>query len=152
MQIKCKFVAYIPEDVTGRVVLNTFFRTSSNQLIINTSTDGSGNVLIKAGYYELTTIVPVRPKESEFNNWAYTIFQIYIADEPTIDVYVSNIYFFDIGDGSEICDNKTPILVSGGTDLRPYLPFVGQSYFDTTLGKPIIWTGSKWVDTTGEDV
>ena len=67
-------------------------------------------------------------------------------------VYVSNIYFFDVGDGSELCDNKTPVLVSGTTDIRPYLPFIGQSYFDTTIGKSIVWTGSKWVDATGADV
>lgn len=152
MQIKCKFVAYIPEDVTSRIKLDVSFRNTSYEIINSYVTDMSGDVLIKAGYYELTTIVPVRPKESEFDNWARTIFTITVNNEPTIDVYVSNIYFFDIGDGSEICDNKTPILVSGATDLRPYIPFVGQSYFDTTLGKSIIWTGSKWVDTTGADV
>ncbi len=28
----------------------------------------------------------------------------------------------------------------------------GFQYFDTTLGKPIYWTGSKWVDANGSDV
>lgn len=29
---------------------------------------------------------------------------------------------------------------------------VGQAFFDTNLGKPIFWTGTKWVDATGADV
>ena len=28
----------------------------------------------------------------------------------------------------------------------------GYQYFDTTLNKPIWWTGTKWVDATGADV
>ena len=28
----------------------------------------------------------------------------------------------------------------------------GQPYFDTTLGKPIWWSGSTWVDATGTAV
>lgn len=149
MQIKCKFVAYIPEDVTSRITLGMSFIDSSNSTISDSITDTSGNTLIKAGYYELTTIVPVRPKESEFNDWAITQFVIGIYNEPTIDVYVSNIYFFDIGDGSELCDNSNPVLVSGTTDIRPYLPFVGQSYFDTTIGKSIVWNGTEWTNIDG---
>lgn len=41
---------------------------------------------------------------------------------------------------------------NGGSNNRPQTPFVGQLYFDTTLNKPIYWTGSKWVDATGADV
>lgn len=151
MQIKCKFVAHIPEDITSKIALRVEFQDSSYHILDVALTDSSGDNLIKAGYYELTTIFPVRPKESKFNDWARTIFSIAIKNEPTIDVYVSNIYFFDIGDGSELCDNSNPVLVSGTTDIRPYLPFVGQSYFDTTIGKSIVWTGSKWVDATGVD-
>lgn len=29
---------------------------------------------------------------------------------------------------------------------------IGFQYFDTTLNKPIWWTGTKWVDSTGSDV
>lgn len=29
---------------------------------------------------------------------------------------------------------------------------VGATFFDTTLGKPIYWTGEKWVDSSGADV
>lgn len=151
MQIKCKFVAYIPEDVTSKITLSVTFWDSADSVISSYSSDPAGDALIKAGYYESTIILPLKPKESKFDDWARTLFAIYVANESTIDVYISNIYFFDIGDSSELCDNKIPILVSGATDIRPYLPFIGQSYFDTTLSKSIIWTGTKWVDTTGAD-
>lgn len=45
-----------------------------------------------------------------------------------------------------------PIIHSGTTENRPteYL-VVGQTYFDTTLGAPVFWTGSEWVKAnTGE--
>lgn len=41
---------------------------------------------------------------------------------------------------------------SGNTTSRPSNPTTGYQYFDTDLNKPIYWTGSKWVDATGEDV
>lgn len=42
----------------------------------------------------------------------------------------------------------------GVTTVRPKLGTdnTGYRYFDTTLNKPIYWTGSKWVDAIGADV
>ncbi len=42
----------------------------------------------------------------------------------------------------------------GVTSNRPNLTNydIGFQYFDTTLNKPIWWTGTKWVDGTGADV
>ena len=40
---------------------------------------------------------------------------------------------------------------SGTTAKRPVLARAGQTYFDTDLGKPIFYTGTKWVDATGTD-
>lgn len=51
--------------------------------------------------------------------------------------------------------NGNPIntLDYGATGSRPTsLNKVGTCYFDTTLGKPIWWTGSGWVDATGTSV
>lgn len=42
------------------------------------------------------------------------------------------------------------LMLSGATAARPSSPaFVGQSFFDTTLGKPVFWNGTGWVDATG---
>ena len=43
-------------------------------------------------------------------------------------------------------------LNSGVTTNRPTDKTAGYQYFDTTLNKPIWYTGSKWVDATGTAV
>ena len=41
----------------------------------------------------------------------------------------------------------------GTTEQRPTQGlYKGFQYFDTTLNKPIWWTGSAWVDATGQEV
>lgn len=40
---------------------------------------------------------------------------------------------------------------SGSTINRPEDAYRSFNYFDTTIGKPIWWTGTKWVDATGAD-
>lgn len=41
---------------------------------------------------------------------------------------------------------------NGDTSNRPTSPVQGSVYFDTTIKKPIWWTGTNWVDATGTDV
>lgn len=50
-------------------------------------------------------------------------------------------------------ERNSPNYKVGTTRERPtgYLT-TGTTYFDTTLNKPIWWTGTKWVDSTGSDV
>lgn len=46
-----------------------------------------------------------------------------------------------------------PIIQGGTTEERPTINLlIGQMYFDTTLGKPIFYTGSKWVDAIGNNI
>ena len=40
----------------------------------------------------------------------------------------------------------------GDTTTRPTDVSIGFQYFDTTLNKPIWWTGTKWIDSAGSDV
>lgn len=44
-----------------------------------------------------------------------------------------------------------PYIQIGDTPSRPANQITGVQYFDTTLSKPIWWTGSKWVDSSGTD-
>ena len=44
------------------------------------------------------------------------------------------------------------VFQSGDTASRPASPVVGESYFDTDLGKPIWFDGTNWVDATGTTV
>lgn len=51
--------------------------------------------------------------------------------------------------------NYVSTLLSGTTSERPSANLnmpVGLQYFDTTLVKPIYWTGTSWVDSTGTAV
>lgn len=45
--------------------------------------------------------------------------------------------------------NEFTLNTRGTTELRPTTPHISFQYFDTTLGKPIWWNGSAWVDSTG---
>jgi hypothetical protein len=47
---------------------------------------------------------------------------------------------------------KSSKFIAGTTAQRPSNYRVGESWFDTTLGKPIWFTGSVWVDATGSTV
>jgi hypothetical protein len=42
--------------------------------------------------------------------------------------------------------------VSGTTAQRPIATEVGQRYLDTSLGKPVWWSGTAWKDATGATV
>ena len=37
----------------------------------------------------------------------------------------------------------------GATGARPASPVTGQAYFDTTLGLPVFYSGTTWVNATG---
>jgi hypothetical protein len=43
-------------------------------------------------------------------------------------------------------------VIADVTGNRPSVPRVGESFFDTTLGHPIWWSGAAWVDATGSSV
>lgn len=48
--------------------------------------------------------------------------------------------------------NKTLVHDSGATGSRPGAPVTAQVFFDTTLGHPIWFDGTTWVDATGSSV
>ena len=41
---------------------------------------------------------------------------------------------------------------SGGSTARPAAPAVGYMYYDTTLNKPVFFTGNGWVDASGTSI
>lgn len=63
--------------------------------------------------------------------------------------------FFLSSDGRwKDVNGRTSGAIKGTTTERPTLVTddAGYQYFDTTLGKPIWWNGTAWVDVTGVDV
>ncbi len=54
---------------------------------------------------------------------------------------------------SRVSSLLTRMTQSGTTAQRPTAGlWVGREYFDTTLGKPVWYDGSGWVDATGATV
>lgn len=59
---------------------------------------------------------------------------------------------FDGGGKNTIILRSSGLRPYGDTASRPLSRFIGTCYFDTTIGKPIYWSGSSWVDATGTSV
>lgn len=45
--------------------------------------------------------------------------------------------------------NRKYLTLNGTTTQRPASSVVGQRYLDTTIGRPIYWSGSAWIDGAG---
>lgn len=63
-----------------------------------------------------------------------------------------SIYYRIVNNGT--CSSWTPVtskFVNGATASRPSVCYVGQCYFDTTLGLPIWWNGSAWIKADGTE-
>lgn len=56
------------------------------------------------------------------------------------------------GSRMTINSQQVQVATSSTTASRPTATAVGQSHFDTTLGKPIWWNGTVWKDATGATV
>lgn len=100
---------------------------------------------------------------------------IYLSRSADVDIINNDIYVVKEISGSalsagnargDVYNNKVnkgdvypsyatspyPAYTNGQTSLRPTNVSVGFEFFDTTLGKPIYWNGSAWVDATGATV
>ena len=53
---------------------------------------------------------------------------------------------------NELLAFEDRMYATGSTVGRPLEPKVGQQYFDTTLNKPVFFSGTAWVDATGQEV
>lgn len=76
-----------------------------------------------------------------------TLYPDYANNELVIQSY-NKVKESDVPLSSKI----TPKYEIGSTSLRPTSIYIGFQYFDTTLNKPIWWTGTKWIDATGTSV
>lgn len=123
----------------GMKVINCKAYSSWSGIFTNMFTPGQSNTAISNSYdYGFTTngnikINPIANNAIRQNNSIYS--------DSSHRVWLRN------NDG---VDNKILIGQKGSTSDRPSsLNIVGDIYFDTTLNKPIWWTGSNWIDATG---
>jgi len=47
--------------------------------------------------------------------------------------------------------NRRYVNMNGTTSSRPNssIATLGQQYFDTTIGRPLFWNGTNWIDAAG---
>ncbi len=45
--------------------------------------------------------------------------------------------------------NRKYVNMNGTTAQRPSSPVTGQQYFETTIGRPVFYNGTNWVDGAG---
>lgn len=72
------------------------------------------------------------------------------SDFPVFAAYGQE--YTDVSTGGKYIYDNGWKLKQGLTSDRPTSVSEGFAYYDTTISKPIYWTGTKWVDATGADV
>lgn len=69
----------------------------------------------------------------------------YVLNETLSNIRNTYYIVYEEADGTQYIYTN----MRGTTANRPGTPCVGQEYFDTTLGKKIVWNGSAWVNMDG---
>jgi hypothetical protein len=70
-------------------------------------------------------------------------------------LFIRELYENDAARNRAVRDSVNRLLrdtMSGTTAQRPAQPTVGQRYYDTTLSKPIWYSGAAWKDAAGVTV
>lgn len=67
----------------------------------------------------------------------------------TYNRHVAN-YKFVTETGIEYDPDKGTFNNAGPSSARPMSPTIGFQFFDTTIGRPVYWNGSFWVDSEGK--
>lgn len=110
----------------------------------NIPTDATN--LLEKNIHNVVLISNYFKKLSALDNYKYiNIILLTYVEEINKFVFINNKTF-------KYLSLKETRVTSGTTDNRPTVTDIGFQYFDSTLNKPIWWTGEKWVDATGADV
>lgn len=120
-----------PYSYPGGVILNNKDKEIKDNIIIVYKDNLDYTYIKRCVYNSLSTI---------FNDYI----PVFINNEKMRVIFNVNNYNFE----GRIINN----INAGITSNRPSNPQVGFQYFDATLNKPIWWTGSAWVDSTGANV
>ena len=109
----------------------TITQSSFKSRNITTSNVKANNIILNKGIYDIKNITP-------------------ILNTGTVFIDGNKVYL-----KTESEQLLIPYTLIGDTASRPTFENnkdSGFQYFDSTLSKPIWWTGKKWVDSTGADV
>ena len=144
------------KETIARPIIRTEFYDQQNSLITSIQSSVADNKVLSPGTYMIQMpIYLILPKNN--NNYSKIIIRHYNSTLGEVspnndDILYSDLYFYNIGQKILTGNNIRETVERGNTENRPLEPPIGTNYFDTTLGKEVIWNGTKWVDATGADV
>ena len=114
-------------------------------LVITNSNQGLSNpIAYKEGSYIIIEVT------SSYLNYIDPYIEVYLGSVLSIEC-IKETYYNDAIHTDKISGTVLKKYNIGTSEERPSVSNIdfGYMYFDTTLQKPIWWTGSKWVDATG---
>lgn len=142
------------KDKSGMTLVSLDVRYSSVWVLNFLKTSANKNVEIEIKVVEGQYIFP-NLQDEYLGTTLSSVDSMSQASKGIPMMYSGEIVFFD-GSKARTANGHSVAAKKGTTAKRPtYLDNandVGYVYFDSTLGKPIYWTGTKWVDATGADV
>lgn len=136
------------EETTTRLGITVAYFNSSYAGVSNYNSNQGNPIVYAPGYYKLELPVIL----DTFFDFDFIGVSLDLSNTES-NIAVSHIYFYEMEDGIKAPHNFTAVTLQKGTTAqRPNPSFAGQQYFDTTLGKPIWWNGTAWVDNAGATV
>jgi hypothetical protein len=117
--------------------------------IVTTSGGSIGNIVVNstnvaAPAYGCTFGHSVQPGATLTLNGPYSTIQADISSVP-----LQSLIALAGGATLNQIVLQNPPDFSGTTPNRPASPYVGQSFFDTTIALPIWWNGANWINAAG---
>ena len=123
----------------------------------NISDVSSLSILTSAGYsignqldLDGGNIKPTYPGTNKTLDWVLYKGNITLSESKVCTDAVD--YGYSDGDTDHMLSDHWPIRFTVTINSVPKIENIGEMYFDTTLGKPIWWNGTDWVDASGSSV
>lgn len=131
----------------GTLYINQVIGTGVDNLI-QTSGGSIGNIVINstsaaAPAYNCTFEHSVQPGSTLTLNGPYIVINADISSIPLQSLIISG------GTTLNVIKRINPNYFFGITVDRPPTPYIGEQWFDTTVGLPIWWNGASWINAAG---
>lgn len=102
-------------------------------------------------YYAISNQLGIPMFPTQLENTAGAADIVYIAADASVIVPPQTVFTGTLlhirSDYAALCEPS-----KGTTAARPASPTSGEMYFDTTLSRPIWWTGADWINASGTPV
>lgn len=154
-------VAYLGNGYTNFYITNCNWSMGASVPMIAYQTSSGLNIIIENSPYGSMPLVDLPASSSlmvTFNKmlvpsgWATgsASANLTIQCDASVGLDVDNLSGFAGTIVKNLIDQDTSLLLQANvTASRPTASQIGQRYFDTTLGIPIWWNGSNWINAVG---